>query len=169
MTITVPDAIKELLRIVALLRNTHSASNKAFTLDGRLLGDIGEVLVAQHYDLTLFEDVRRHHDATAGDGRLVQIKATMQHQLTVPARHVPDYYIGIKIHSDGSFDEIFNGPGAVALKAVSNRRLVVGSSLHSTSLKSLRELNAEVADSQRIPRRAVALDSLAAFNATALE
>jgi hypothetical protein len=36
-----------------------------------LVGDIGEVLVEDAYDLQLFEDLQKHYDAQCSDGRLV--------------------------------------------------------------------------------------------------
>ena len=65
------------------------------------------------YDVTLLDGLAKHHDATTADGRRVQIKATMQRHLTFPCDHSPDYYLGIVIHRDGSFSEVFNGPGWV--------------------------------------------------------
>ncbi len=148
-TISVPVAIEELLGIVMRLRASYP---KKFTLDGRLVGDLGEVLVAQKYDLTLHEVLRRHHDAISLDGRQVQIKATMQNALTFPADHVPDYYLGIKIHEDGTFDEVFNGPGPVAASVVRNRK-PTKTNLHSISINALEILNKTVKAEDQIPTR----------------
>src|SRR4051794_31527908 len=76
MRITIPEAVKQMLVIVEQLCAVYP--KKKFTLDGRLVGDIGEVLVEDAYDLKLYEDVKKHHDAECSDGRLVQIKATMK-------------------------------------------------------------------------------------------
>jgi hypothetical protein len=84
---TICSAVAELLDIVDKLRIAYP--KKKFALDGRLVIDIGEVLAEGAYDLTLFEDVRKHLDARAKDGRLVQIKATMKKSLTFPADLFP--------------------------------------------------------------------------------
>ena len=97
---TIPEAVKQLLEIVRLLQEAYPA--KRFTLDGRLVGDIGEVLAEESYDLQLSTGLQKHHDAVTADGRHVQIKATMQGGLTFPVDHVPDYYLGILIHVDGN-------------------------------------------------------------------
>jgi hypothetical protein len=47
-------------------------SKNRFTLNRRLVGDIGEVLVEDAYDLQLFYDVKKHHDAESSDGRRVK-------------------------------------------------------------------------------------------------
>lgn len=150
MAITIPDAVRQLLGIVEKL--CVSYPKKKFTLDGRLVGDIGEVLVEDAYDLELFEDLKKHHDAECSDGRLVQIKATMKKSLTFPADHIPNYYLGVQIHSDGSFDEVFNGPGAIAWEAVKGRA-APKTNLHSVQISALKKLQAKVVAGDKIPRR----------------
>jgi hypothetical protein len=85
--ISIPMAVARLLQVVKELNAAYP--HKKFTLDGRLVGDIGEVLVASAYDLELFEGVQRHHDGTCSKGRLVQVKATMKTNLTFPAGPLP--------------------------------------------------------------------------------
>jgi hypothetical protein len=150
--ITIPEAVKQMLSIVEKLRTAYKDQKKQFTLDGRLVGDIGEVLAEETYDIKLFEDLQKHHDATCPDGRLVQIKATMKGSLTFPGDHIPLYYIGIKIHSDGTFTEVFNGPGAVAWEAVKNRK-ATKTNLHSVSIAALSRLSATISEKDRIPKR----------------
>jgi hypothetical protein len=105
------------------------------------------------YDITLFEVLQKHHDATSSGGRLVQIKAMMQLTLTFPVDHIPLYYLGIQIHRDGTFTEVFNGPGALAWAAVRNRKKTK-TNLHSVAISALLKLNEQVAPTDRIPRRA---------------
>jgi len=150
MTITIPDAVREMLSIVEKLCAAYP--KKKFTLDGRLVGDIGEVLVEDAYDVDLFADMKKHHDGECSDGRLVQIKATMKKALTFPADHVPNYYLGVQVHSDGTFTEIFNGPGAVAWEAVKDRA-APKTNLYSVQLSTLKCLQAKVAASDKIPLR----------------
>ncbi len=150
MEITIPDAIKRLLQIVDQLRSTYP--KKRFTLDGRLVGDLGEVLVEAAYDIELHEGLQRHHDGRTSDGRQVQIKATMQSSLTFPADHIPDYYLGIKIRADGTFTEVFNGPGLVAWEAVKSRK-PTKTNLHTVSINTLERLNVKVHLKKRIPRQ----------------
>jgi len=148
--ITIPSVVKQMLRIVEQLCDKYP--HKAFTLDGRLVGDIGEVLVEEAYALNLFADVKRHHDGMSEDGRLVQIKATMKNSLTFPADHVPNYYLGVKVAADGTFIEVFNGPGAIAWESVKGRAKTK-TNLHSVSLTALKRLQNKVADEDRIPLR----------------
>ncbi|HEX9224408.1 MAG TPA: hypothetical protein VF860_13860 [Candidatus Acidoferrales bacterium] len=150
MSITISEVVRKLLEIVNQLQQAYP--KKKFTLDGRLVGDIGEVLVEASYDLKLFEDMQRHHDGATTDGRLVQIKATMKDALTFPADHVPDCYLGIKINKEGSFDEVFNGPGAIAWEAVKNRK-PPKTNLHSISIQTMVALSRKVDAKERIPLR----------------
>ena len=148
--ISIPDAVQQMLQIVDLLCKAYP--HKKFTLDGRLVGDIGEILVEEAYDLTLFPDLQRHHDAECSAGRLVQIKATMKRQLTFPADHIPNYYLGVKVAPNGTFTEVFNGPGIIAWQAVKNRG-PVKTNLHSVSVSALSKLQALVAPDDKIPLR----------------
>lgn len=151
MDITIPIAVKQLLHIVNQLQKAYP--KKKFTLDGRLVGDLGEILVEAEYDLELHEGLRKYHDAKTPDGRQVQIKTTMQNALTFPVDHVPDYYLGIKINTDGTFMEVFNGPGSVAVEGIKNRK-PTKTNLHNISINSLAILNNKVREEDRIHKRA---------------
>jgi hypothetical protein len=150
VSIAISDSIVKLLQIVDDLQKAHPT--KKFTLDGRLVGDIGEILVEERYDISLFVGMSPHHDGETKDGRLVQIKATMKRNLTFPADHIPEYYLGIKINRDGSFDEVFNGPGSIAAEAIKGRKYPK-TNLHSISIGALTELSRRVSPDKRISRR----------------
>jgi len=147
---TIQQAIKQLLEIVHELHEEYPIKN--FTLDGRLVGDIGEVLAAQYYDLELFDGLKKHYDARTSDGRSVQIKATMKKSLTFPCDHIPKYYLGIKIHDNGAITEVFNGPGKIAWEAVKDRQ-PTKNNLYSISISKLEELDDKVQKEDRVSRR----------------
>jgi len=150
---TLRESVQQLLAIVDRLQ--HAYPKKRFTLDGRLVGDIGETLVEHEYAVDLPEGVQKHHDARAHDGRLVQIKATLRSEdpaFTFPADHIPECYLAIVIHPDGTFTEIFNGPGKIAAEAVKTRKHPK-TNLHSISVVALKKLAAQVDPKDRIPRR----------------
>jgi hypothetical protein len=151
MPITIPDAVRQMLAIVEKLCAAYP--KKKFTLDGRLVGDIGEVLVEDAYDVTLFPDMKKHHDAVSSGDRLVQIKATMKKSVTFPADHVPNYYLAIQVHSDGTFTEVFNGPGAIAWEAVKDRA-TPKTTLHSVQIGTLEKLQSKVVAQDKIKLRA---------------
>ena len=104
------DKIKELYRITNELENEYPG--RKFTIDGHLVGSIGEVIVAENYGLKLLPNSTKTHDAISGDGRYIQIKATQVKGVSISSE--PNYLIVIKILSDGSWEEIYNGPGKFA-------------------------------------------------------
>ena len=72
-TQTIGEALTSIFQGIARL---HAAfPSRAFTIDGRLVGDVGEVLAELEYDLTLDEVSAPDHDARMRDGRRVQIRA----------------------------------------------------------------------------------------------
>lgn len=101
------DKIKELYKITNELESSYPG--RKFTIDGHLVGSIGEVIVAENYGLTLLPNSTKTHDAVSKDGKFVQIKATQVHGISISSE--PDYLIAIKLFSDGSWEEAYNGPG----------------------------------------------------------
>lgn len=101
------DKIKELYKITTELERTYPG--RKFTVDGHLVGSIGEVIVAEHYGLNLLPNSTKTHDAVSKEGKMVQIKATQVKGISISSE--PDYVIVIRILSDGSWVEVYNGPG----------------------------------------------------------
>jgi hypothetical protein len=104
------DKIKELYKITNELETRYPG--RKFTPDGHLVGSIGEVLVAEHYDLTLLPNSSETHDAVSKNGTFVQIKATQISRIAISSE--PEHLIVIKLSRDGSWEEIYNGPGDLA-------------------------------------------------------
>ena len=100
--------IRELYAITQELEQLYPG--RKFTPDGHLVGSIGEVLVAEHYGLTLLPNSSETHDAVTNDGKLVQIKATQTNKISISSE--PEYLIVIKLIPDGSWEEIYNGLGS---------------------------------------------------------
>ena len=130
------------------LRN--SFPNKKFTIDGRLVGDIGEIPVERDYDVKLFDKLVKHYDGKTSDGKLVQIKATFKDSLTFSS--MPDYYIGIKLYEYGRYIEIYNGPGKYIVKKYKHRKNF-GKILLSFPNNVLEEISQKIPASERIKRR----------------
>ena len=101
------DKIKELYKITNELESSYPG--RKFTIDGHLVGGIGEVIVAEHYGLKLLPNSTETHDAVSTDGKYVQIKATQINRIAISSE--PDYLIVIKLFSDGTWEEVYNGPG----------------------------------------------------------
>ena len=137
--------IKELYAITNELECTYPG--RKFTIDGHLVGSIGEVIVEEHYGLELLPSSTEIHDAVSADGKLVQIKATQINRISISSS--PDYAIVIKMNSDGSWTEVFNGPGVIiwenAGKMQKNGQRIV-------SLAKLSALMNDVEEKDMIPR-----------------
>ena len=148
------EAIKQLITIIDSLRETYKDKNKKFTLDGRLVGDIGEVIVQDNYDIELFDKLVPKYDGVDSQNRNVQIKSTFHKTLGFPCFEIdiPDYYIGIQINNDGSFIEIYNGPGKNVWELIKNRKETTNG-LHNISVSSLLLINKNVHEKDRIKKR----------------
>jgi len=147
-------AITEGLALIfqGIARLREAFPNRAFTIDGRLVGDIGEVIAALEYDVELDNVSRPDHDACTRDGRLVQIKTTFKDSLTF--KTCPDYDLGFKLYADGRHEEVFNGPGRVTLRRYGGRK-GIGTPLLSFPVGELRSLSAQVDPADRVPRREI--------------
>jgi hypothetical protein len=137
--------IREMFRISAELERAFPG--RKFTLDGHLVGSIGEVLAAYSYGLELLPSSSERHDAVAPDGRMVQIKAT-QGTGHIALRSEPEHLIVLLLHSDsGEAREIYNGPGA-PVWAVCGKWASNGT--RSISLAKLKRMAVQVPDNQRL-------------------
>lgn len=102
--------VQQLIHIVHSLEQTFKGRH--FTLDGHLVGSIGEVLASYHYGIKLYEASTAIHDGEALDGRKVQIKMTQGD--TIVLSEQPDYLIALYMdRKTGEVQEIYNGPGEI--------------------------------------------------------
>ncbi|HCI13576.1 MAG TPA: hypothetical protein DFK12_06355 [Gallionellaceae bacterium] len=123
---------------------------KAFTIDGRLVGDLGEIITSLEYDLTLYDVQAATHDGETSDGRKVQVKATFKDKLTITA--IPELYLGFQLSKDGTYREIFNGPGFVIAEQFSHRK-GIGEKQLSFPIATLEQLSKTVDSMQRVQKR----------------
>lgn len=112
---------------------------RKFTLDGHLVGSIGEVIAAYIFDLDLNPASTLGHDATAPDGRNVEIKLTQGSGVAI--RHEPEHLIVLHRPKGGPMRIVYNGPGALAWAAAGNMQK---NGQRPISLSRLRLLAADV-------------------------
>ncbi len=137
--------IRELFRISTELEQAFPG--RKFTLDGHLIGSIGEVIAAYHYGLDLLPSSTEQHDAIAPDGRLVQIKAT-QGRHHIALRSEPEHLIVLWIDDNtGEAQEVYNGPGAPVWEACGKRR---STGTRPIAMSKLEKLAAQIPQSQRL-------------------
>lgn len=139
------EKIKELYRITQELEKVYPG--RRFTPDGHLVGSIGEVIVAENYGLTLLPNSTKTHDAVSKDGKNIQIKATQKSSISISSE--PEYLIAIKILSDGSWVEIYNGPGRLAWD---NAGKMQKNGQRPISISRLTQLNKSVSNTDVIAR-----------------
>ena len=139
------DKIKQLYKITNELEQTYPG--RKFTVDGHLVGSIGEVIVAEHYGLSLLHNSTKTHDAVSKEGKQVQIKATQVKGIAISSE--PDYLIVIRLLSDGSWEEIYNGPGKAAWD---NAGKMQKNGQRPISLRKLRNLMDSVDINDKIAR-----------------
>jgi hypothetical protein len=106
----IPALVRELYSVVRKLEELFP--HRRFTLDGHLVGSIGEVLASNIYGLELLPASVEAHDAKAPDGTLVQIKATQVKSIGL--RSEPEHLLVLRILPDGRAEEVYNGPGTLA-------------------------------------------------------
>ena len=120
-----------------------------FTPDGHMVGSIGECLVADAYGLELKTASNKGFDAVTPDGRQIEIKATQSK--SVAFRSEPEHTIIIKILPNGTFEEVYNGPGNLVWQKFYGKN-IPSNGQYQISLNQLKELNKQVMVLNRVPR-----------------
>ena len=142
-----PQIIREIYRCVADLEAMFPGRH--FTPDGHMVGSIGEALAAHYYGFDeLFAASRFGHDGRVG-GRLVQVKATQKKRVAISSE--PQHLLVFRLHREGSFDEIYNGPGDRVWALVRDKPTPKNGQ-HPVSVATLLRLMLEVPESLRLPR-----------------
>lgn len=144
--------IKQLLEITKQLRAQYGRN---FTLDGRLVGDIGEILAAEKYGIELFPENTAVYDGfEKATGRKVQIKASFKNYSYFPycPSKLPDYFLSFNILENGEIEELYNGPGYfvfehyIKLKNLKHYK----ESYYTLSKGRLKDLNSQVPNEEKI-------------------
>lgn len=120
---------------------------RKFTLDGHLVGSIGEVVAAYMFDLDLNRASTLGHDALARDGRPVEIKLTQGQAVAI--RHEPGHLIVLQRPRGGPVRVVFNGPGQCAWEASG---AMASNGQRPIRLSTLTALNATLDDAVRLPQ-----------------
>lgn len=146
---TIQEMVAE--KIKTLYRVSHELEElfpgRHYTPDGHMIGSIGEALATCCYELTLFEASAETHDAKAPDGRLVQIKATQIDWVALSSE--PEWLLVLQIHPDGTFSEVYNGPGKLAWTHCGKMQK---NGQRPISLTKLRSLQTQVPEADRLKR-----------------
>jgi hypothetical protein len=149
------EEIKELLAITKKLKDKYIHLNKNFSLDGKLVGDIGEVLAAEKYGLILLEENAEVYDAIEEKtGRKVQIKSSFKGNSYFPygQHRIPDYFLSIVLNEDGDITELYNGPGQFVFEnyILKNNLKAYKNNYYTLAKGKLLALNAQVPENDKI-------------------
>src|SRR5690348_16905517 len=112
--------VDQLQAIVRELEDMHPG--RKFPLDGHLVGSIGEAAAEALFDLKLVTASSTGHDATAGDGRRVEIKATYGTRgvaIRATSHLTATALIVLRLSKSPSVphEVVFNGPLSIALQS----------------------------------------------------
>jgi Family of unknown function (DUF6998) len=119
---------------------------RKFTLDGHLVGSIGEVAAAYMFDLELNAASTQGHDAISKDGRQVEIKLTQGKGVAI--RHEPEHLLVLHRPKGGPMRVVYNGPGSLAWHAAGKMQK---NGQRPIGLTKLAALMIEVASSAQLP------------------
>jgi hypothetical protein len=150
--IILPEPVKALYAAHAAMCEHFVHTGLAFTLDGKLVGDIGEAVVAEVFGITLCQKRTPGVDGHAADDRSVQIKATgllKAGPAFTPGEGIADHLIFVRIDfGAGSAVVLYNGPEAPV------RQLLppMWSGTKVIRLSKVRAIDAALSDEQRLPR-----------------
>lgn len=116
MKIKLPRPVMDLYRSHKAVRRHFASTGLAFTLDGKLVGDIAEALTAKAFGLQLCTKRTPGIDAHTRAGRSVQIKSTGKPKAGpafTPGEAIADHLIFLRFRFDEGVAEIaYNGPEA---------------------------------------------------------
>ncbi|MEH6719429.1 MAG: hypothetical protein V7704_11150 [Aurantimonas endophytica] len=149
-TFRLPPAVEELVRARNRLREHYASSGLRFTLDGNLLGDLGEAIAAEMFGMRIGGRGVTGIDGVAPDGRTIQAKVTASRRgpafrmVDTRADHLLFFDLDVEAATGST---VFNGPERVAIERlpgswVGQRTLTAG---------QIRAADREVRDEDRLP------------------
>ena len=140
--VSLKDKVCKLLKIVEELESEFEG--RKFSLDGHLLGSIGEVFAKYVYGIDLAKASNKLHDGSVG-GINVQIKITQIDSVDI--KGIPDYLIVLFLEKKTQeIYEVYNGPGKIALEGSK----LNGNREYNKSLNVLKRHDGLVSESERI-------------------
>jgi hypothetical protein len=145
--------VEQLHAVVEELETMHPG--RKFPLDGHLVGSIGEAAAEALFDIVLVPASSAGHDAVAGDGRQVEIKATygssgVAIRQTSHGAAAALIVLRLSRKPGTKHEVVFNGPLNTALQAAGN----FGSNGQARmGLSRLRSLDRNIRPGDRVPRR----------------
>lgn len=144
-----PPLVRALITARDELKAQFADLNLRFTLDGNLVGDLGEAMSVELFDLTLTGRSQAGIDGHAPDGRSVQVKASgSQHGAAYrPTKSPADLLLFFHFDYETCTGEVvYNGPEKCVRAKIENAK-----DQRMVSVAALRRLDEQVAETDRLP------------------
>ncbi len=141
--------IRELVIARNKVRDHYAGSGLSFTLDGNLIGDLGEALAADIFGITLSPRNGTGIDGHAPDGRSVQVKASGTKRgpafrmVDTRAEHLLFFHLDMEALKA---ELVYNGPEETALRLLT----VPWTGQKAISVPKIRAANARVPEELRL-------------------
>ncbi|WAP69965.1 DUF6998 domain-containing protein [Jiella pelagia] len=152
MNIKLPAPVTALYKAHADMCTHFARTGLTFTLDGKLVGDLGEALAAEAFAIKLCEQRIPGVDGHATDGRTVQIKATGKAKTGpafTPGEGIAQHLIFLRIDFPaGEASVLYNGPEA-PVRRLLNMPLA---GTQVVRLASVLEEDKKLTEADRLPR-----------------
>ena len=150
MIFELPPSILPLIKARNDLKAHYSDVDLKFTLDGNLVGDLGEAVAADLFGLKLSGRSNEGIDGYAPDGRSVQVKAsgTKRGALFRLVATKADHLLFFHFHYEQCIGEvIYNGPEGPVKQTLPD----FWEGQRSVSVAAFRRLDMLVSDNDRLP------------------
>ncbi|MFV1450297.1 hypothetical protein VBZ51_14170 [Maribacter sp. HS] len=144
--------IQQLLDITSSLKKQFQGKLD-FSLDGRLVGDIGEALVSEMFDIEIYGGNKHTYDGYHRPSNIkVQIKASMSYNFSYPFDIDLEHYIAVHINPDGTLEVLYNGPVKYINNFLKDKKRKSYRNIWTTiTANHLKELNAKLEATERLP------------------
>lgn len=149
MEFALPLVIRELIVARNKVRHHYASTGLSFTLDGNLIGDLGEAIASEIFGLKLLARNGTGIDGHAPDGRSVQVKASGTKRgpafrmVDTRAQHLLFFHLDIDACTAKL---LFNGPEEIALETLK----VPWKGQRMVSVPQIRAADARVLDEFRL-------------------
>lgn len=145
-----PPPIEDLVKARDRLRQHYDQPSLTFTLDGNLVGDLGEALAVKYFGLTLTARNDTGIDGYTADNKSVQVKATGKKR--GPAFRMLDTRADYLLFFSFNFEEftaeiIYNGPEDVIRKLLPEK----WDHQRAIPIAKIKAANAQILPHQRLP------------------
>lgn len=153
--------MKELAAIRQAARALSKRLGREFTPLQVLVGGLGEILAAEKYDLELRPpktDIVDVFDAIDSSGRNIRIRCDLTDTTAIHQDATGGMLLVLKLLTDVSIEEIFNGPMSAAHQLTKDRK-ADGCGLVGLDHSDLRALMKSVPVGERIPLKSDGLHS----------